>query len=223
MNVFFLCLCIFLTGVSSFAEDKRDQAPTSSSSDDDDDVASEQNRSDKRFTATFQFFGTGPNRTLDKAVAVGYFLQPNLVLILEGSRGKEYELDLFDDTEAAGKSIGIHIKHFVGNSFYYRGGFDYREIEYSYADDFFTTESRTFDAKSWGATFNIGNQWQWDNFTLGCDWVGVTVPFSKSYSNETLATSGSLASAQDEMDHDKDQFVEKANLNLLRFYIGASF
>jgi hypothetical protein len=72
-------------------------------------------------------------------------------------------------------------------------------------------------------SLNIGNQWQFKNFTLGCDWVGVTLPLSKKYSNESVATTGNLATEQQENEDAKEDLTERTQINLLRFYLGASF
>lgn len=181
------------------------------------------NRADKKFTATYQFTGLGPNLAVGGAINLGYFLKPNMVLSIEGTKGSEATWDLFDDTEVDARSIGIHLKHYVGNSFYYRVGVDHRTMEHRYTDFFITSTTRTFDAKSLGVTVNIGNQWQWEHFTLGCDWVGVTLPVSKSYSNESVVTTGDAVYHQGQLEEDKKDYMESPILNLLRFYIGASF
>ena len=37
------------------------------------------------------------------------------------------------------------------------------------------TTKETSIFKKGGATLKIGNQWQWENFTLGVDWIGAAV------------------------------------------------
>lgn len=191
---------------------------------DSDGPTSTSHRANKTFTATYQITGIGPSATFASGITVGFFLNPEWVIMLEGTSGREATIfDIFDDTDVKSKSFGVHAKNFAGNSFYYRFGVDYRDLEYQYTDNFITTTYRTFDSKSWGVTFGIGNQWQWKNFTLGCDWVGVTLPLSKKYSNESVTTSGSLAFEQSENEDAKKDLTEKTQINLLRFYLGASF
>lgn len=185
---------------------------------------SQSTRADKKFTATYQITGVGPSSTFASGIAVGFFLQPDWVIMIEGTSGREATIfDIFDDTDVKSTSFGVHAKNFAGNSFYYRFGVDYRDLEYKYTDNFITTTTRTFDSKSWAVSLNIGNQWQFKNFTLGCDWVGVTLPLSKKYSNESVATTGDLAYEQRENEDAKEDLTERTQINLLRFYLGASF
>lgn len=68
--------------------------------------------------------------------------------------------------------FALHYKRFVGNSFYFAPELyylNYTETDHSptlldYADE---------RATALGLGIRIGNQWQWENFTLGCDWIGV--------------------------------------------------
>jgi hypothetical protein len=187
-------------------------------------VTSQSSRAGKKFTATYQIVGVGPSSTFANGVALGFFLEPDWIIMLEGTRGREATVfDIFDDTDVESTSIGIHAKNFAGNSFYYRFGVDYRDLEYQYTDNFLTTTRRTFDSQSWAVSLNIGNQWQFKNFTIGCDWVGVTLPLSKKYSNESVATTGNLATEQQENEDAKEDLTERTQINLLRFYLGASF
>ena len=75
-----------------------------------------------------------------------------------------------------------------------------------------------------GATFAIGNAWQWENFQIGCDWIGVHLPaiyLQKKYSNENV----DLTSA-DSVERRRNYFRNTAtmlNVQGLRFYLGAAF
>lgn len=217
MKIVGLLLSIIFVCFQGFADDSEIQERSEK-------VTSQSAREDKKFTATYQVVGIGPSSTFASGIAVGFFLEPDWIIMLEGTRGREATVfDFFDDTDVQSTSIGVHAKNFAGNSFYYRFGVDYRDIEYQYTDNFLTTTRRTFDSQSWAVSFNIGNQWQFKNFTLGCDWVGVTLPLSKKYSNESVTTTGSLAYEQQENEDAKDDLTERTQINLLRFYLGASF
>ena len=67
-------------------------------------------------------------------------------------------------------------------------------------------EGRTSFADT-GLGLKIGNQWQWDSFTMGCDWVGV---------------SKSLAMLEQNGDKDAD-YPNATNVTLVNFYLGATF
>jgi hypothetical protein len=190
--------------------------------------SSEFNRMEKSWTFGAQVFGAGPSYATNRGISAGYFLNRNMVVFLEFMTGdyssssslSSGSLYSSSQVDVDGKSIGAHFKQYVGNSFYYRIGLDVRTFDYEFSDT--SGGSAQFKATSVGATFNIGNQWQWKNFHLGCDWIGFTVPLSKSYKDELLVTGGSFYTAED-LEEDKDVLVEKTTVNLLRFYLGASF
>lgn len=69
-------------------------------------------------------------------------------------------------------NVAIQYKKFVENSFYYGA-----EVYYL---DYIDTRNHDFDfyssteqQKAIGLSLRFGNQWQWDNLTLGVDWFGV--------------------------------------------------
>ena len=82
----------------------------------------------------------------------------------------------------------LHLKSFWGNSFYTNLGVGSRSLGYSF--DFPTidgqgqitgfSEAYKIDNSVLGVDFSIGNRWQWETFTIGCDWVGTFVPLSTS-------------------------------------------
>ncbi len=187
------------------------------------------NRLDKTVDLDVILFGIGPSLSLTTGIDVGYFLSRNSLLILEATSGKlgasisasGSQIGASSDLKTS--SIGLHFKHFSGNSFYYRTGIDYRRAEYSYT---FTNGSaidfERFKGSSGAVDFQIGNQWQWSNFTLGCDWIGLSLPFASAISDEQLSGTAPAYYA-DWLKNDEDTFVKKLTLNLLRFYLGASF
>ena len=121
-------------------------------------------------------------------------------------------------------SVGIHAKKFMSNSFYINGGIDYTTMKYD-NDYIFTTSSIKdaygFEANMISASFVIGNQWQWDTFTLGCDWVGMTLPISHNVTSEYADTSYSTAKRYNK--EDQDTLLVNGSPQLLRFYVGATF
>jgi hypothetical protein len=190
--------------------------------------SSEHHRMNKSYIFDAQVLGFGPNYMSSQGLSAGYFLNRNMIVSIEGTFGKsDNDSSLFssssDTYDIKGRSVGVHFKHFVGNSFYYRAGLDYRTVDYKYS--YTSTVSSTYDerlsfkGKSFAVTFNIGNQWQFENFNIGCDWVGITLPVSHSISDEVQVsnyTSNRLKGAEDD-------YAKKSMLNLLRFYLGATF
>ena len=187
--------------------------------------SSEYNRRNQKYAIWAQLTGVGPSLTGTSGLMFGYYYSSNDILFVEATHGTLTSSLTSLDVNGEGynldsKSIGAHWKHFTGNSFYLNTGVDFRSMEYKYVSTFSSTDSK-FDGKSFVLSFSIGNQWQWDNFTLGCDWVGIVVPVSSSISGDSITTGSSIAAA--DFKKDQDTLVKKSHAQLLRFYLGASF
>lgn len=188
--------------------------------------SSEHHRIDKTHQITAILFGIGPSISSTLGLQYGYFLKRNQLVVLEGTTGKlgYSSIDVLTgyDLDIKTKSFGAHFKHFTGNSFYYRAGLDFRTIEYNYRRNGSTTDYGKFNGTSVAANFQIGNQWQWSNFTLGCDWLGLSAPLTSSVSDKEVGSTapGFMAGS---LDDDANTLTKKVHLNVLRFYLGASF
>lgn len=72
-------------------------------------------------------------------------------------------------------NVALQYKKFAGNSFYfapelyYLNYFENDQTDNSFL--LFPDENERFSAVGVGIRF--GNQWQWENFTLGVDWFGI--------------------------------------------------
>lgn len=198
--------------------------------------SSEANRINKKGSLTLGLFGVGPNFAPAQTISGGLYIDRNKLVLLELKSGKgvssrsayQYSSEQGSQTmfsEAKSEQIGLHYKQFTGNSFYFRSGADYNKVDYKY--DFsmsYYDKARTssFSGESIVASFVIGNQWQWDNFTLGCDWIGVAAPiYSKITSAEKPKTT--YQSDKDAFEEDKGFYLTSSSAILLRFYLGASF
>ncbi|MDA8793667.1 hypothetical protein N9N67_10485 [Bacteriovoracaceae bacterium] len=133
----------------------------------------------------------------------------------DDENGNSYE---YTDEESlySGNAFQVYYQYYVSNSFYFRPSLSYRnqttidqrKTTYDTFND--RVIERVEDGKATyqdlvlGAT--IGNQWQWDNFTIGCDWIGF---------GERVAILG--------YDGDKSDFAANGTLTLLHLYVGASF
>ena len=74
------------------------------------------------------------------------------------------------------------------------------------------------DTSEW----NIGNYWQYDTFTLDCDWIGFFAPLTKlSYINEMPA--GADPADAGKQEDAFDNIALTGSLEWLRFYLGVSF
>ncbi|HVK59926.1 MAG TPA: autotransporter domain-containing protein [Bdellovibrionales bacterium] len=208
---------------------KADSTPTSASADS--ALAfyrpSEFNRNGKTIQLNVILFGVGPSITSTSGLQAGFFINRNMMLLLEGTTGRlESSIrasSLDSSLDLRSTSFGLHFKHYLGNSFYYRIGGDYRHIEYENKfswDD--VGDKEKFKGRSFVANLQIGNQWQWDNFTLGCDWIGYVAPLSSSIYDEKFEGDTSAYDIRNARE-DQDILVKNSHITVLRFYLGASF
>jgi hypothetical protein len=200
---------------------------------------SEKERSNKRFVADLEVIGIATPLDLGSGFTLGMHLGTNQIVEVNAafaSAEKGDESTLANDSagsydfRADGSSsiVGARYKRFVTNSFYWHGGFTFRQTKASlYAVETYgskATEVAALDNSDIGGSFAIGNQWQWSTFNLGCDWIGLYLPFIKSKNeytakNETEVSSSSGDSARS----DFKKKMEGLNIQGARFYLGASF
>jgi hypothetical protein len=185
------------------------------------------NRLQKNFSINYMAFGFGPNPAGSVGLNFGFFLDRNSLIDFEYTAGRplNYVNWKYSEYDVNARSYGVHYKLFTGNSFYVRGGVDYRMVDYLYKTRDFSTSienSRSaFKGSSLNATFLIGNQWQWENFTLGCDWIGLTVPLSTQIDSESFTTTSTYTSST--LKDDQDYYLKRQVTMGLRFYLGATF
>ncbi len=186
---------------------------------------SEFNRTDKKFTLHALLIGVGPNPSISSGIGAGMFLDRNSLVDIEYVSGRPYDwYGFYTDYEIVTKSYGVHYKRFVSNTFYFRVGADYRQVDYRYTSRSLFSSSiyseNKFNGESVVGTIVIGNQWQFENFTLGCDWFGVALPVTRSIKSESsTGTNPDTVKLSD----DEDRYVRKTTAMGLRFYLGASF
>lgn len=189
------------------------------------------NRKNKNFTVTGEVLGLGPSGVYGQGLNLGMFLSDSSVLLLELNGGKNVISHGFlftwgDSVTQEGYSVGVHYKKFTGNSFYVKFGGDYRSIDHNYTDENWFTggngANRQFTGESLAAAFAFGNQWQMDNFTIGCDWFGVELPVASRVKNKRVSAGASQYAYDDNRD-DIRRYVTSTGFTLLRFYLGASF
>lgn len=140
----------------------------------------------------------------------GKYLNEDTVLELEIFAGND------DEETNSPKSIfglSVNAKKFVGNSFYIRPGLFYGNYkEENTRPEILEDERSSFRRSDLGVSFMIGNQWQWEAFSMGVDWFGV------QYGALNLSKSGKA----DWGDFLIDQ-KHWVSFTLLRLNLGASF
>lgn len=190
------------------------------------------NRVGKTFSISGQLMGIGPGATATRGLTFGYHLNRNQLIQIEAtSGGLQSGLDA---SETKTQSFGAHFKHFVGNSFYYRAGIDHSIVKHYAIYSRSTTSingvvtsqeeaSGRFEGTMTGATLVIGNQWQWENFTLGCDWVGITQPLVSQISSQSVKNMTYTPDASEKLQSDQQSLLKGTLPHLVRFYLGATF
>jgi hypothetical protein len=188
--------------------------------------SSEFYRLDKKMLFTAQLAGFGPspgNSSL--GLTAGYYLDHNSLVTLDATKSNNPNASFYSQYRISHFSTGLSYKKFVANSFYYKAGFDYRTVEYNYKNfDLFTGLSNredSFNAESVVASLSIGNQWQWENFTLGCDWIGYSKTIYYDIKNEKSI--GGTTTLHPELIDSENELVKMGMHTILRFYLGASF
>jgi len=196
--------------------------------------SSEANRLNKKGSITLELFGAGPSYSNGAGLGYSHFLNRNQQLMIElKSFGKtsyrsstRYSNGVSEQTESqtSGTALSATFKMFTGNSFYIKPGIDIVSLNYKFSPFGLVGNAyqSEFALTSLGGEFSIGNQWQWDGFTLGCDWVGLRVPVTKQFSSEILRGDFDESDRRG-FEDDKKLYAENGNLMLLKFYLGASF
>lgn len=176
------------------------------------------NREGKNYTLNAAITGLSFGAA-SAGIEFGYFFDENTVLNVQAltleSMFTEESESFYQDGK--GSALNVSLKKFTGNSFYIKPGIYRRSqrVVDSATWRFSGGESNVIsrDASDFvdvGISFAIGNQWQWENFTLGCDWIG-------------LSRSLSILESSDEGD---GASLAQSDLNsgqLLNFYLGYTF
>ncbi len=206
--------------------------------------ASEKARAGKRYEASLEPFGVAVPLNEGSALNGGMYFGANSLVELNIAFANAKRSDSSSFTSDSGDTIfsqyearreghsslvAVRYKRFVSNSFYwYAGGGDRMTSAALYVidKDHDDKESKvaTYETHDIGAVGAIGNQWQWDSFMMGCDWIGLYLPIIKVKNvyddqNDDLAYSNDMHKARAKLRDD----LTSMNVQGLRFYLGASF
>lgn len=184
----YILVFICFTSLSTFAETK----------------TSEQNREGLKYQFVGSLSGVQHSFTPNPSVEASYFINKNTQISLRHNKYNEsYESEQFSNE---GQVIQLGYKNFNSNSFYYRPSVFFREMKIE------DTEDTSYVFRDLGVGYAIGNQWQWKNFTLGCDWVGANIRLSTLYYEDTKSSEVLIRLKGYGL-----------TLDLLNFYLGLSF
>jgi hypothetical protein len=186
---------------------------------------SEFHRLNKKYSVVAQLFGMGPSLLAGSGIQASYMLDRNSAVFVEylGQEINNSPNNIDYTTRITGNSLGVHYKKFNGNSFYYHMGIDYRTVNFSHS---YVDQTLNYDYSFSGNVTSlgiaIGNQWQWESFTLGCDWIGLSRSIGSNKTSESIHQVGTSSAAHD-LKNDEDAYFAQASVYLLRFYLGATF
>ena len=213
-RILFVCLLLNISNIFS-AEDVSPVtvSPNSSSPDIETKTSttSSENRKNLTFQGTIDLIGWQYIAAGTTTLSAGYFINPENILLVN-----YYNLNRERENTSADKlrAVSVGLRHFVGNSFNYTPNIYYRRS----TSDLYIEGSRTvitgpnIKYEDVGVGINIGNEWQWENFTMGCDWFGINTTVIK-LNDEAIATGPT----------DERNRHRGLTLNLLHFYIGVAF
>lgn len=186
--------------------------------------SSEFARMEKKFSVLYD---SVISRTVGSGISLGYLVTPQAHILLEAHRlsKKNDLLDLlsgnYDSLE--GTSVGIHYKNFFGNSFFVRGGAEYRTLSFDrrYSGSIFSagsaSEKSSFAGYSLAAIIGIGNTWQWNYLTLGFDWYRMDLPLTSQITRENF-----IANDKTNMELQRNYYF-KGTTGSAAFHIGLTF
>ena len=130
---------------------------------------SKQNRDKKKMNISF----TAGRELGVNAVGteISYFLEPNSAIYIKYSNDDEDIRSGFENTAL----VKLGLKKFKSNSFYYKvGAYHLSSNTKHYVKDSsnnYKSVKSTFSEL--GISGSIGNQWQWENLSVGVDWLGI--------------------------------------------------
>ena len=188
--------------------------------------SSEHNRMGKKYEVDVMLVGIGPNTSPGRGVSVGLFNSRNRVYSLNYVNGtrRMYCSGTLSCTDTS-SALGVSLKSFAGNSFYYTFSLDYRRVGYTEQQDWGGGAGLGYDfgyeAEMLAAGFVIGNQWHWKSFTMGCDWIGLSVPFYTHYLEDYFHGTDSIGMSN--KNTSEQTYVKNPGIQALRFYVGATF
>ena len=203
INVLVSFLLIFFSG-SVFSQGTTEQSKTWS------------------WTATLGNYYFGGTSTLNSGIGLHQFTSDSEAISIELLAGTNFDFlsSIGGNTvNASSKKLGFYWKSFPKKSFYFRTGLQADSIHYEvkhYAFLSGTNTKQTADLVSYSLFLGLGNQWIIRNFTIGCDWFGIYVPFAES--GYTESSDGTPSS-----DWDVRGRMRWTRISVLNFYLGMVF
>jgi hypothetical protein len=144
-------------------------------------------------------------------MGAGYIINPNTILTLRYSVFN----GLADDGAAEKlRAVTLGLRIFMGNSFNIMPTAYYRRntSDYFRTGDIFFSGNNNLVYEDLGVGFRIGNEWQWEHFMMGCDWLGINKTVKELHNSEH--GQGII---------DENTFRKSLTITAFSFYIGYEF
>lgn len=183
-------------------------------------------------------FGTTSSSMGVKGFGIGRYIDAATIFQVEIGKGSTNSTgDWFgfsnEIREGDASLVNVTLKRFFGDSFYVRGGLGHRTASYKYqtgntflgwGDPNSPRSTYQFSGHSMGGLLAIGNQWNWKNFMIGCDWLSAWQPFSSGVDSESISeTDPSIRSIlAKSMQDQQHEMLRDSNVTLFA-YAGLTF
>ena len=222
MTKFLLIPFIIFFSLQTFA-DAEDEHQVQAQADNEE---KQPNSHDNRMNKKWGFVGQVGNYTIVNRNTVGggagvmYYLNADHVLSVEMGIGTNYDWlsSVGGDTVNSQDSrLGVYDKIFFGNSFYLKGGLEASHVHYkvNHYPLWASNSVQTADVDLFSVFLGLGNHWQKEHFTIGCDWVGAVIPFANANYTEKDEGGTPYWNLQERL--------LQPGIIAARVYIGASF
>lgn len=184
-------------------------------------LESRHNRKNKRFDIVASPLSFKTYASYPYGLTLGYYLSHDQEIELDYNTGKMYWWGY--KAQLKERSVVLRYKHYWGNSFYSHVGYGTRSINVEGSETEGISEKYSFKLNYQTKVIDvgIGNKWQWDNYTMGADWIGFLFPIGSNVSR-------SFTDQADEGDKEKvkssfKELSDSHSVYYLRFYMGISF
>lgn len=136
---------------------------------------------------------------------INYIRNSKTTFSLRYAKADDIDLDINKQD-----AILLGAKNYTGNSFFVRPEVYYRKFKEEVRPELFSNRTETRVYSDIGVSLSIGNEWQWENFTAGFDWIGIAGRVAKLEDNNKRSW----------LDTEADEQFE---VNVLNFRLGYSF
>lgn len=151
---------------------------------------------------------------LTRGLTIGFFLSPEKLIYLQGK--KSMQLTQYSNTTHYEKinSIDLGLRSYIKNSLYLSTGLSKKTIFYSMKSSGLSSPKfnglAEFVTEAAIINIGLGNQWQWQNFSFGIEWLNLAIPFADKLKTEKIEE------YQSEFSRENVQYFKKSKNNLTK-------